>query len=153
LIDRLFEAGADRVACAVEIWDEDLAERICPGKAKQGNRAQTLKTLQYIADKYGPNKACSGFVVGLEPLESFLAGAEYFASRGIVPIVSIWMPHGRPVLGMSKAPGLEYYRHVLDGIAEIFDKYMIVPPGGTGYNVCLCRDTWNCSAEILARRA
>jgi hypothetical protein len=99
LIDQLFDAGADRVACAVEIWDEDLAERICPGKAKSGTREQLLNTLQYIADKYGPNKACSGFVVGLEPLESFLAGAEFLASRGIVPIVSIWMPHGRPVLG------------------------------------------------------
>ena len=51
---------------------------------------------------------------------------------------------------MSKAPGLEYYRHVPDGIAEIFDKYKIVPPGGTGYNVCLCRDPWNCCNEILS---
>jgi hypothetical protein len=150
LIDRLFEAGADRVSCAVEIWDEDLAERICPGKARRGSRERLLKTLQHIADKYGPNKACSGFVVGLEPLESFLAGAEFLASRGIVPIVSIWMPHGRPVLGMSTAPGLDYYRRVRDGIAEIFDKYKIEPPGGIGFNVCLCRDVWNCFSDILA---
>jgi hypothetical protein len=149
LIDRLFESGADRVACAVEIWDEDLAKLICPGKAQPGSREQTLKTLLYIADKYGPNKACSGFVVGLEPLESFLTGAEYLASRGIVPIVSIWMPHGRPVSGMSKAPGLEYYRRVRDGIAEIFYKYNIQPPGGTGFNVCLCRDAWNHCNDIL----
>jgi len=152
LIDQLFEAGADRVACAVEIWDEDLAERICPGKAKSGTREQLLNTLQHIADKYGPNKACSGFVVGLEPLESFLAGAEFLACRGIVPIVSIWMPHGRPVLGMSKAPGLDYYRHVRDGIAEIFYKYKIHPPGGTGFNVCLCRDAWNHCNDILINR-
>jgi hypothetical protein len=151
-VDRLFEAGADRVSCAAEIWDEDLAERICPGKAKHGSRKQLLKTLEHIADKYGPNKACSGFVVGLEPLESFLAGAEFLASRGIVPIVSIWMPHGRPVLGMSKAPGLDYYRGVCDGIAEIFRKYNIQPPGGTGFNVCLCRDAWNHCDDILSNR-
>ena len=150
LTDQLFEAGADRVACGIEIWDEDLAKRICPGKAQSGSRERLLKTLQYIADKHGPNKACSGFVVGLEPVESFLTGAEFLASRGIVPIVSIWMPHGRPVLGKLEAPGLDYYRRVRDGIAEIFYKYKIEPPGGTGFNVCLCRDVWNHCNDILA---
>ena len=89
-------------------------------------------------------------MVGLEPVESFLTGAEFFASRGIVPIVSIWMPHGRPVLGKLEAPGLDYYRRVRDGIAEIFYKYKIEPPGGTGFNVCLCRDAWNHCSDILA---
>jgi hypothetical protein len=150
LTDQLFEAGADRVACGIEIWDEDLAKRICPGKAQSEIRERLLKTLQYIADKHGPNKACSGFVVGLEPVESFLAGAEFFACRGIIPIVSIWMPHGRPVLGKLEAPGLDYYRRARDGIAEIFYKYKIEPPGGTGFNVCLCRDAWNHCNDILA---
>ncbi len=143
LIDQLFEAGADRVACDIEVWDEELAQRICPGKAPAGSRERHLKTLTHIADKYGPNKAGSAFVVGVEPVESFLAGAEFLAGRGIVPIVSIWMPHGRPVMGKSEAPGLDYYRKVRDGIAEIFYKYKIEPPGGAGFNVCICRDTYN----------
>jgi hypothetical protein len=150
LIDQLFEAGANRVACDIEIWDEALAERICPGKAQSGSRVRYIKTLLYIVNKYGPNKACSTFVVGLEPVESFLSGAEFLAARGIVPCVSIWMPHGRPVLGKTEAPGLDYYRRVRDGIAKIYDKYKIVPPGGFGFNVCLCRDTWNHCNEILA---
>ena len=152
LVDQLFEAGADRVACGIEIWDEELAKLICPGKAQFGSRERLLRTLQHIADKYGQNKACSGFVVGLEPVESFLTGAEFLASRGIVPIVSIWMPHGRPVLGKSEAPGLDYYRRVRDGIAEIFYKYKIEPPGGTGFNVCLCRDVWNHCNDILINK-
>jgi hypothetical protein len=152
LIDQLFGAGADRVACGIEIWDEDLAKCICPGKAQSGSRERLLRTLVHIAEKYGPNKACSGFVVGLEPVESFLTGAEFLASRGIVPIVSIWMPHGRPVLGKSEAPGLDYYRRVRDGIAEIFCKYKIQPPGGTGFNVCLCRDAWNHCNDILINK-
>jgi len=152
LIDRLFETGADRVACDIEIWDEELAERICPGKARSGSRERYLRTLLHIADKYGPNKACSAFVVGLEPVESFLQGAEFLASRGVVPNVSIWMPHGRPVLGRTEAPGLDYYRRVRDGIAEIFDKYKIEPPGGAGFNVCICRDTRNHCNDILARK-
>ena len=115
-------------------------------------RQRHLDTLQYIAEKFGPNKACSAFVVGVEPLASFLAGAEYLAQRGIVPIVSIWMPHGRPVLGKTEAPSLGYYRQVRDRIAELYIRYDIEPPGGAGFNVCLCRDTWNHKAEILEKK-
>jgi hypothetical protein len=53
---------------------------------------------------------------------------------------------------MSKAPGLDYYRHVRDGIAEIFCKYNIQPPGGAGFNVCLCRDAWNHYDDILGKQ-
>ena len=149
VIDDVFAAGADRVACDIEVWDENLANQICPGKSRLTGHQRHLDTLQHIAAKFGPNKACSSFVVGVEPLESFLAGAEYLAQRGIVPIVSIWMPHGRPVLGKTAAPGLDYYRQVRDRIAELYVRYDIEPPGGAGFNVCLCRDTWNHRTEIL----
>jgi hypothetical protein len=150
LIDQLFELGADRVACDIEIWNEELAEQICPGKERSGSRQRYLQTLMHIADKYGPNKACSAFVVGLEPAESFLEGAEFLAGRGIVPVVSIWMPYGRPVLGRTEAPGLDYYRKIRNGIAEIFGKYKIEPPGGFGFNVCICRDIRNNSKKNAA---
>ena len=152
VIDDVFAAGANRVACDIEVWDENLARQICPGKSQWTGRQRHLNTLEHIAEKFGPNKACSSFVVGVEPVESFLAGAEYLAERGIVPIVSIWMPHGRPVLGKTKAPGLDYYRQVRDRIAELYVRYDIQPPGGTGFNVCLCRDTWNHRSEILGRK-
>jgi len=106
--------------------------------------------LTYIADTYGPNKACTSFVVGVEPAESYLAGAEYLAQRGIVPIASIWIPFGRPVMGKREAPGLEYYRRVKEGLAAIYEKYHIEPPGSVGLNVCLCRDAWNHRLEIIA---
>ncbi len=142
-IDGLFESGADRVACDIEIWDDELAARICPEKRRPGSRERHLRTLTHIAEKYGPNKACSAFVIGLEPAESFLEGAEFLAGRGIVPSLSIWMPHGRPVLGRTEAPGLDYYRKIRDGISGIFAKYNIEPPGGAGFNVCICRDVHN----------
>ena len=148
-IDELFAAGADRVACDIEIWDEELARQICPGKAKLTGRQRHLDTLLHIAESYGPNKACSAFVVGLEPVESFLSGAEYLASNGVVPVPSIWMPHGLPVAGRPTAPDLDYYRKVKKGLAEIYYKYQCEPPGDAGFNVCLCRDTWNRRLEIV----
>ncbi len=151
-VDDLFAAGADRVAGDIEVWDETLASRICPGKSRLTGRQRHLDTLQHIARKFGPNKACSSFVVGVEPLESFFAGAEYLARQGIVPILSIWMPHGRPVLGQTEAPGLDYYRRVRDRVSDLYEKYDIEPPGGAGFHVCLCRDLWNHRAEIRGEK-
>jgi len=152
IVDEVFLAGADRVACDMEIWDEELFKRICPGKARFAGCGRQLNALLHIAEKHGCNKACSAFVIGLEPVESFLSGAEYLASRGIVPLPSIWMPQGKAVLGVTEAPGLPYYRQVRDGLAEIYERHQCEPPGSTGFNVCLCRDTWNNRNEILGRK-
>lgn len=113
-----------------------------PGKMRHTGRERHLKALEYIAAAYGPNKACSNFIVGLEPIESLLEGAEYVASRGVVPIASVWIPFGRPVLGSMRPPGLDYYRQAKEGLAALYDKYKIIPPGGSGLNVCMCRDVF-----------
>ncbi len=141
-VDRLFAAGADRLAISLEIWDQELARKIMPGKMKYTGRRRHLEALEYIAATHGRNRACSNFIVGLEPADSLLEGADYLASRGIVPIASVWIPFGRPVLGSMKAPDLDYYRKVKLGLAGIYEKYGIVPPGGTGLNVCMCRDIY-----------
>jgi hypothetical protein len=141
-VDRIFKAGADRVSCSLEIWDEDLAARIMPGKMRFTGRKRHLDCLEYVASRYGKNKACSNFIIGLEPLESVLEGAEFLASRGIVPIASVWIPFGRPVLGSMKPPELEYYRAFRQKLSAIYSKYQIVPPGGSGLNVCICRDIY-----------
>ena len=139
-VDEVFAAGADRVAYDLNIWDESIFERVCPGIARHIGRAQQLRALEYAAQKQGPNKMCSAFVVGLEPVESLLAGAAYLAERGVVPLFSIWMPHDRPVLGATTPPGLDYYRRARRGFLELFDRHKLTPPGGSGLNVCICRD-------------
>jgi hypothetical protein len=152
-IDALFEAGADRVACSLEIWNESLAQKIMPGKMKYTGRQRHLECLHYIAARYGKNRACSNFIIGLEPLESVLAGAEYLAANGIVPIASVWIPFGRPVLGSMKTPELDYYRQFKTALSRIYRQYGIVPPGGCGLNVCVCRDIYlnlECSSPTYA---
>jgi len=142
MVDQIYNAGADRISMSLEIWDETLAKKIMPGKMKFTGRKRHLDALFYVSSKYGKNRACSNFIIGLEPTESLLEGAEFLASKGIVPIASIWMPFGRPVLGSMKAPGLEYFQKVKKELGRIYKQYGIVPPGGKGLNVCMCRDIY-----------
>ena len=149
-VDKLFAAGVGRVLCDMEFWDEACLGEMCPGKAKWTGAKRALETLLHIGRTYGPNRACSEFVVGFEPVESILTGAEHLASHGVVPIPDDLGParnaRSRPFRSL---PGLEYFRQLRKGIAAIYDKYQIEPFGDMGFNVNFSRDIWNHREELL----
>ena len=64
------------------------------------------------------------------------------AERGIIPVASVWMPFGKPVMGSMKAPDLDFYRAVKEMLAELYIKNDLEPAGGCGLNVCVDRDIW-----------
>ncbi|MDO4518424.1 MAG: DUF5714 domain-containing protein, partial [Bacillota bacterium] len=142
IIDEYFQMGVDRIACSLEVWDDDLAAEITPGKRGYTTKKRHLDALTYIADTYGPGKAFSNFIIGLEPIETLREGAEYLASRGIIPSASVWMPFGKPVRGSMKAADLEYFRAVKEMLGELYLKYNLTPAGNCGLNVCIERDIW-----------
>jgi hypothetical protein len=82
-------------------------------------------------------------------VKSFLQGARVLAEDGIVAMASLWVPFGRPVMGNAKAPGLEYYQKVKQGLAEIYEEFGIIPPGGAGFNVCICKDICRHKEELV----
>ena len=149
-VDCVFDAGADRVAHDIHVWDRDLHARYAPGHARNVGRGAQLRALEHIADRFGPNKAFSAFVAGLEPLDSMLEGAEYLASRGIVPAFSVWMPTPGSTDGETKPPGRDYYRQARREFARLYKRYNLNPPGiPAGSHVSLCRDIYRHMDEIL----
>lgn len=145
VIDEYFQLGADRIACSIEVWDSNLAKRVTPGKIDFTTRVRHLKALEYISEQYGPGKAFSNFIIGIESFETLKEGATYLAERGIILAASVWMPMGRPVNGNMKTPGIEYYRKVKELFAGLYQKYNLEPPKSQGLNVCIERDIWNYS--------
>ncbi|MDR0514200.1 MAG: hypothetical protein LBG81_03440 [Coriobacteriaceae bacterium] len=143
LIDGYFARGASRIACSLEVADEQLAKRVTPGKIAFSTRQRHLDVLEYTAQRFGPGTAFSNFIIGLEPFESLRSGASALAERGILPTASVWMPMGRPVLGSMAPPGLDYYRRVKEHFAELYTRYRLEPPVSRGLNVCIERDIWN----------
>lgn len=97
VIDRYFQQAVSRIACSLEVWDDRLGASITPGKRLFTTKQRHLDALTYIAGKYGPGKAFSNFIIGLEPLESLTEGATYLAQRGVIPSASVWIPFGKPV--------------------------------------------------------
>jgi biotin synthase-related radical SAM superfamily protein len=135
--------GASRIACSLEVWDEQVARAVTPGKVDFTSREQHLKALEYVAEKYGPAKAFSNLIIGIESFETLAEGAQYLAERGIMPSASVWMPMGRPVQCSMKPPNVDYYRRMKELFAELYTRYDLEPVNSTGLNVCVERDIWN----------
>ncbi len=150
-IDQVFDAGADRVGHDLHVWNTTLHARFAPGHARHITRPGQLRALEHIANKFGPNKAFSAFVAGLEPLDEMLAGAEYLAARGIVPAFSVWMPTPGSVTPDCKPPGLDYYRQARREFARLYQAYGLNPPGvPAGSHVSLCRDIYRNMSLLLS---
>lgn len=147
VIDRYFDMGASRIACSLEVWDDQLGQTITPGKRNFTTKQRHIDALTYIAEKHGPGKAFSNFIIGLEPFETLKEGATYLAERGIIPSASVWMPFGKPVNGSMKPANLEYFRKTKNMLAELYLKYHLEPAGCCGLNVCVERDIWRQATE------
>ena len=143
VIDEYFALGASRIACSLEVWDMAGASEITPGKIGITGRGRHLKALEYIAQKYGPGKALSNLIIGIEGFETLAEGAQWLAERGIQPSASIWMPMGRPVRGSMKPPGVDYYKRAKELYAGLYMKYKLEPTETSGLHVCADRDFWN----------
>ncbi|MDR1089376.1 MAG: hypothetical protein LBL23_08950 [Coriobacteriales bacterium] len=143
ILDEYLSLGASRIACSLEVWDEQVAHAVTPGKMDFTGREQHLQALEYVAGKYGPARAFSNFIIGIESFETLAEGARYLAERGIMPSASVWMPMGRPVQGSMKPPEVDYYRRMKELFAELYTRYDLEPANSTGLNVCVERDIWN----------
>ena len=143
LIERYFSLGASRIICSIEVWDDERAAIITPGKREYTTKERHLNALEYIANKYGPGKALCNLIIGLESLDTFKEGATWLAERGIIPNASVWMPFGKPVMGSITPPDIDFYRAANAILSELYVKYNLEPEKGYGTNTCIERDIWN----------
>ena len=91
-IETAYGAGADAICLNLDVFDERLFERICPGKAADDGRQRYMRALNYASGIFPNGTVFTHLIIGMEPLESTINGIEYLASAGIAPILSIFRP-------------------------------------------------------------
>jgi len=124
VFDKYKEAGYRTVATNMEVWNPDMFEVICPGKAREcGGRENWLNALKYEVDVFGKYKVRSTFVSGLEPKESLLEGVDLLTSQGVLPCVSQWNVNvGSPLEG-HRTPTDEWHWDMFEKTVAIYRKY------------------------------
>ena len=125
-----------------EVWDKDLFEIICPGKAKNISRDDWIRMVVDQVDVYGEGNVCPGFVAGVEmagpwgfktveeAVKSTTEGMDFFMSRGVVVRPLHWVVEALSALGGQEPPPVDYYIQIDRNWFELWSKYNLPPVVG-----------------------
>ncbi|MDR3313920.1 MAG: radical SAM protein [Oscillospiraceae bacterium] len=121
-IDRLKEAGWEYVFFNLEVWDENFFKAYCPGKEALVGREHWLKALDYAVDVFGPGNVRCILIAGLEPLQSYLEGAEYLTSHGIFCDPAPWVPMPGSLLEGHSSPSAQWHIRLLVQTLDLWER-------------------------------
>lgn len=88
LLDKL---GLNQISINIEVFSEAHAKQVMRHKHNQGLDFY-LRFIEQAAEALGPGRVRSMLMVGLEPMETTLAGVAAIAQRGGVPVLSPFRP-------------------------------------------------------------
>src|SRR5262249_35200372 len=86
-VDRTYAMGVDALSYNLEVFDRELLNRHCIGRARYIGRERYLDGLGYAAEVFPAGTVWSDLVVGLEPAASTMAGIDALAAMGVVPVL------------------------------------------------------------------
>ena len=114
-IDDMRDAGLNELACNIEIFTPELAEKYMPGKGKI-ERKEYIKALKYAAvrqERLGDTRSL--IILGLEPLKSVYDGITMLASNDIQPILSVFRP-------LPETPLADLVPPSMKSLCDIYEK-------------------------------
>lgn len=144
-VQRLRDTGVQIYHPNYEIWDKNLFEIFCAGKARYVGREEWIRRILDAATVFPPSHVIPNFVAGIEmaPPSGFVTmdeaiastteGLDFFMSHGISPRFTTWCPEPLSVLGRDRqgAP-LEYHVRLLRAYRDTQAKYRLPAPPGYG---------------------
>jgi hypothetical protein len=134
-IGRLIDAGATSFGFNLEFWNQNLRKHFCPGKSSIAKQ-HYLDAFAFVADRLGPNRVGSCLIVGLEPEESSIEGAEQLCRLGVQPCILPFKPWNGSVLNQEKQCSPEMLLRVSYAAATAMHRSRIIPNHNQGCLKC-----------------
>lgn len=139
---RFRDAGVDVYHANMEVWDEQLFNYICPGKAKYVGRDAWIRRVIEAVDVFGEGNVLVNFVTGIEmsqpygftdvdeAVASTAEGLDFLMSHGVVPRFNHWVIEPLAGMGHNKQPPLDYYVKINRAWYQLWRKHQLPPPRG-----------------------
>lgn len=119
---RLKEIGIYGLYANMELYDEKRAQQIAYSKFKIGIKGY-LEFIENAVEVFGKGRIKSLLMLGLESLESTLAGVEALAQLGCDPILSPFRPDPRTPMKNAKPPSIEFMEAAYEDARDIVKRY------------------------------
>lgn len=127
LLHTLVNSGLQSIAYDMELYDENLFKYYCPGKERFFGYENMIHAIADAVDVFGKNNVKVGFVGGLEPLETMIAGMERLAQMGASLAVNIFHPDPKTPVYNFQRPTQQYLIDMVKGQRDIYKKYAVIP--------------------------
>lgn len=137
-LERLYnETGLLSYTADIEVLNEELFNRLCPGKAEWVGYREWKRRLVRAVDIFGRGRVNTGLVAGIEltrphgfttedeALQRVLEEAEDLASQGVSTVFIPWSPRPGTPLGDQTNASLEYYVRLASGLHGLREKYRL----------------------------
>lgn len=137
-LERLYrETGLMSYTADIEVLDEELFNRHCPGKAEWIGYWEWKRRLVAAVGIFGRGRVNTGIVAGVElakphgfasedeALARTLEQAEELASQGVSTVFIVWSPRPGTPLGNQKNASLDYYVRLARGLHQLRVKYRL----------------------------
>lgn len=144
-VQQLYDTGVQIYHPNYEVWDKNLFEILCAGKARYIGWDEWMRRILDAATVFEPANVIPNFVAGVEmskpagfetvdeAIRSTGEGLDFFMSHGISPRFTVWCPEPLSVLGKYQggAP-LEYHVRLLRTYRDTHARYKLPTPPGYG---------------------
>ena len=125
-IRALQEAGLNTISFNLEIYDESIRGKVCPGKSSTSRKTYLL-AMEKAVSIFGQNQVSSWVIAGLEPPKSTIQGIKEIASSGAIPFVAVFRPLLGTELEEMSPPALESLLRIFDALGEALEKEKLDP--------------------------
>lgn len=131
------DMGISATSFDIEVMDPAYWAAVCPGKAASGTHEHWKEAQIASTEIFGPGRGTmSSVVLGMEPMETLLAGVEEGCSHGVFPIPVVFLPAiAGKALESFRPPTAEWYvdvaEQVVDRILQHADKLGMDPMADT----------------------
>jgi hypothetical protein len=131
------ETGLMSYTADIEVLDEELFNRHCPGKAEWIGYREWKRRLTAAVDIFGRGRVNTGIVAGVElaqphgfgsedeALTRTLEEAEELAQGGVSTVFIVWSPRPGTPIGDQKNASLDYYIRLARGLHWLRVKYRL----------------------------
>jgi len=137
-LERLYhKTGLMSYTADIEVLDEGLFNRYCPGKAEWIGYREWKRRLVDAVEIFGRGRVSTAIVAGIElakphgftsedeALAHVLDEAEELADKGVSTVFIVWSPRPDTTLGDQKNASLEYYVRLAAGLHGLREKYRL----------------------------
>ncbi len=116
-----------RITMNMEVFDDALFAKYCPGKNKRFGRQKIIDRLKSAANTLDYGRIHSILIAGLEPVESTIEGIHFLASIGVCPIINIFHNDYGTALQNFERPKVEDLLLIGQELQKIYEENDFIP--------------------------